>query len=85
MSAFVKNFLVVAVLAGLSACATDEGYRYGTEPSVSIPYDTYDFDPDELLAEAQSHCEAYGLNAVYDDETINPQSVRWRYRHYMCV
>lgn len=85
MSAVLKSLLAGLALAGLSACATTEGYQYGTEPSVSIPYDTYDFDPDELLAEAQSHCKAYGLNAVYDDETINPESVRWRYRHYLCV
>ncbi|MHA7872833.1 MAG: hypothetical protein ACX939_10830, partial [Hyphococcus sp.] len=72
-------------LAMLGACATEQGYRYGTEPSISIPYDPYDFDPDDLMAEAQAHCEAYGLRARYVDETIDPQSVRWRYRHYECV
>jgi len=71
--------------AALSACATEEGYQYGTEPSISIPYDPYDFDPDDLLAEAQAHCGAYGLTARYDDETVDPQSVRWRYRHYRCI
>ena len=85
MSAVVKGLLVAASVAALAGCVSDEGYLPGTEPSISIPYDPYDFDPDELLAEAQSHCAAYGLNAVYDDETINPQSVRWRYRHYSCV
>ncbi|MEM9496122.1 MAG: hypothetical protein AAGA09_08970 [Pseudomonadota bacterium] len=69
-----------------ASCTTpDPGYQYGTEPSISIPYDPYDFDPDDLQAEADAHCEAYGLRAVYDDETIDPQSVRWRYRHYRCV
>lgn len=85
MAGFAR--LTAAALTALlfSACASDEGYRYGTEPSISIPYDPYDYDPDELLAEAQSHCKAYGLTAVYEDETIDPQSVRWRYRHYRCV
>lgn len=85
MSAVARGLSIAALIAALAGCVSDEGYRAGTEPSISIPYDPYDFDPDELLAEAQSHCEAYGLNAVYDDETINPQSVRWRYRHYNCV
>jgi len=70
----------------LAACATrDAGHRFGTEPSISIPYDPYDFDPADLQAEADAHCGAYNKNAVYDDETIDPQSVRWRYRHYRCV
>ncbi|MEL7489815.1 MAG: hypothetical protein AAGJ73_03780 [Pseudomonadota bacterium] len=70
----------------LGACAyNDDDYARGTEPSISIPYDPYNFDPEEMLQEAQAHCGAYGLNAVYVDETIDPQSVRWRYRHYSCV
>lgn len=69
----------------VSACTTDEGYRYGTEPSISIPYDPYDFDPNDLKAEADAHCAAYNLRAVFDGETIDSQSVRWRYRHYRCV
>lgn len=85
MGAVARGLFIAASCAALAACASDPGYRAGTEPSISIPYDPYDFDPDELLSEAQSHCAAYGLNAVYDDETINPQSVRWRYRHYNCV
>ena len=80
------GLVFAAALVGLvAACETDRGYRYGTEPSISIPYDPYDYDPDELQAEADAHCEAYGLRAVYDDETIDPSSVRWRYRHYRCV
>lgn len=69
----------------LAACASDPGPAYGTEPSISIPYDPYDYDVDDLQAEADAHCEAYGLIAVYDGETVDPQSVRWRYRHYRCV
>jgi len=76
---------LLAAAAALAGCASDDGYRAGTEPSISIPYDPYDFDPDELLAEAQSHCGAYGLRAVFDGETVDRQSVRWRYRHYRCV
>ena len=37
------------------------------------------------MSQAQAHCEAYGLRAVYVDETIDPNSVRWRYRHFDCV
>ena len=70
--------------AMLTACASDPGPAYGTEQSISIPYDPYDYDPDDLLAEAQAHCGAYGLTASYDGETVDNQSVRWRYRHYRC-
>ncbi len=83
---FFLRVILAAALVAVSACETSgPGYRYGTEPSISIPYDPYDFDPDDLQAEANAHCEAYGLRAVYEDETIDPQSVRWRYRHYRCV
>ena len=77
--------IVGMALLVLGACASPEGPRYGTEPSISIPYDPYNFDPADLQAEAQAHCGAYGLNARYVDETIDPQSVRWRYRHYDCI
>ncbi len=74
---------LLAVLA-LAACETSPGPNYG-EQSISIPYDPYDYDPDDLQAEADAHCRAYNLNAVYDGETANPHEVRWRYRHYRCV
>ncbi|GJL92658.1 MAG: hypothetical protein DHS20C04_23170 [Hyphococcus sp.] len=78
--------LALGLLAAmLAACASDPGPLYGTEPSISIPYDPYDFDPDDLQAEADAHCNAYDLNAVYDGETIDNKSVRWRYRHYRCI
>lgn len=76
--------LILVSVFGASACVSDDGYRPGEE-SISIPYDPYNFDPDELLQEAQAHCGAFGLSAVFDDETIDPQSVRWRYRHFNCV
>ena len=80
------KFAVLFVLAFLIVgCVTDDGYRDGGAPSISIPYDPYDYDPDDLLAEAQSHCSAYGLRARFDGETVDQQSVRWRYRHYQCV
>ena len=70
---------------GLAACTTaDKGPRHGTELSISIPYDPYDYDPRDLLKEAQAHCDAYGRYAVFEDETVDPTSVRWRYRHYRC-
>jgi hypothetical protein len=64
------------------ACASDS---HAPLQTVTIPYDPYDYDPEDLLAEAQAECKAYGLNAVYEDETVDPASVRWRYRHYRCV
>lgn len=79
------KIIILGAIAGtacLSACATNEP---ATGESISIPYDPYNFDPNDLLAEAQAHCGAYGLRAVYEDETVDPQSVRWRYRHYRCV
>ncbi len=79
-----RILLACTGLTMIAACASDPGPRYGDE-SISIPYDPYDFDPDDLQAEAESHCSAYGLRAVYDGETANPHEVRWRYRHYMCV
>lgn len=66
----------------LASCAS--GPAPSTE-SISIPYDPYDYDIDDLQAEADAHCEAYGLRAVFDGETVDPHSVRWRYRHYRCV
>lgn len=82
----VKIILTVAALGALGACETaDPRPPYGTQPSISIPYDPYNYDPDELMAAAMAHCEAYGRHAVYVDETIDPNSVRWRYRHFDCV
>ena len=78
---FVIPFLLAFLMIG---CVSDGGYRDG-EQSISIPYDPYDFDPDDLLAEAQAHCGAYGLRARFDGETVDQQSVRWRYRHYQCI
>ncbi|WDI32333.1 hypothetical protein PUV54_03890 [Hyphococcus flavus] len=85
MATLFKFFILAAGILTVSACASDPGPRYGQQPSISIPYDPYDFDPDDLFAEAQTHCEAYGLNAQFDGETVDPQSVRWRYRHYLCL
>ena len=76
--------LLTAAAAALALAACASAPPMSTE-SISIPYDPYDFDPDDLLAEAQAHCEAYGLRARYVYETIDPQSVRWRYRHYECI
>ncbi|MEM9705853.1 MAG: hypothetical protein AAF850_07230 [Pseudomonadota bacterium] len=71
----------VAAAIAVPGCTTANG---PTDPSITIPYNPYDFDPDELFAQAQAHCGAYGLSAVYVDETIDPSSVRWRYRHFDC-
>ncbi len=84
MGGIIKIIAVVLVGFALSACVSNDTNSTGGE-SISIPYDPYDFDPKDLLAEAQSYCQAYGLRAVYEDETVDPQSVRWRYRHYRCV
>ncbi|MEX6632360.1 hypothetical protein [Hyphococcus lacteus] len=81
-----KILAMGAGLAAMAACTTsDPGNAYGTEPSISIPYDPYDYDPDDLLAEAQAHCGARNMTARFDGETVDPQSVRWRYRHYRCI
>ena len=75
--------VVIAATAALIGCQTTGPARPG--PSVTIPYNPYDYDPDELNAAAQPDCGAYGLGAVYVDGRIDPSSVRWRYRHYDCV
>ena len=75
----------LGLAVGLSACASYDSYPDGSGQSISIPYDPYDYDPADLLAEAQAHCEAYGMNARYTDETIDPHAVRWRYRHFDCI
>ncbi len=69
----------------VSACETRPEIDPRADRSVSIPYDPYNYDPERLDAEAQAHCDAYGLRARFEDETIDNQSVRWRYRHYLCV
>lgn len=73
-----------ALLGGVSLTACETSPPPSVE-SISIPYDPYDFDPDDLQAEADAHCSAYGLRAIYEDETVDPSSVRWRYRHFRCV
>lgn len=79
--------LIICALSALAAsCATEEpASPFGDGESITIPYDPYNYDPDELFAQADAHCEAFGLRAVYVDETIDPQSVRWRYRHFDCI
>lgn len=81
MGRVFQSLVIAAGAAALVACATPEP-EYQT---ISIPYDPYDFDPADLQAEADAHCNAYNLRAVYEDETVDPSSVRWRYRHYRCV
>ncbi len=78
-----NGFAVMFALVLLAGCVTPQE-NYGSNETVTIEYDPYDFDPADLLAEAQAHCGAYGLSAVFEDETADPQSVRWRYRHYRC-
>jgi hypothetical protein len=79
--------LAAAALAGaaLVGCETYSAGPRGDGETVSIPYNPYDYDPDEINARAQAHCGAYGRRAVYEDETIDPNSVRWRYRHFRCI
>ena len=84
MAGFSRAIAAVLLALFFSACQSYEP-NYQGQPSISIPYDPYDYDPKDLLAEAQAYCEAYRLTAVYEDETVDPQSVRWRYRHYRCV
>jgi len=79
----VRALLVVTGGGALFACAT-EPVDPNADLSVSIPYDPYNYDPERLDREAQAHCDAYNLRAVFVDETIDSQSVRWRYRHYDC-
>ena len=79
----IRQALAAAMAGALSACVATAPAP--SVESITIPYDPYNYDPDELIAAAQSHCEAFGLTAVYVDETIDPNSVRWRYRHFDCV
>ena len=76
-----KISIAVLGVTALAACATAEPEEFQT---ISIPYDPYDFDPADLQAEADAHCSAYNMRAVYEDETIDSSSVRWRYRHFRC-
>ena len=86
MAKFI-GIAATVVLSGLTlvGCETTPRGPTQSDPSITIPYNPYNFDPDELYSEAQAHCDAYGLSAVYVDETIDPSSVRWRYRHFSCV
>jgi len=80
-----KILMAVFGCALLVACISGPREPEPPQQSVSIPYDPYNFNPYDLDDEAQAHCEAYGLNAVFEDETIDNNSVRWRYRHYRCI
>lgn len=80
----LKVITAIGAAALLGACASYDAPPY-TGETISVSYDPYDYDPDDLQAEADAHCRAYGLRAVFDGETANPQEVRWRYRHYRCV
>ncbi len=79
-----KAAIGAVAAAGAAACTTYPDTS-GNRESVTIPYDPYNYDPDELMEQADAHCRAYGRRAVYVDETIDPNSVRWRYRHFDCV
>lgn len=81
---FLRVLATACIMTAAAACATYEAPPYDGE-TISVSYDPYDYDPDDLQAEADAHCRAYGLSAVFDGETANPQEVRWRYRHYRCV
>lgn len=82
----MKAVAAVAAIAAAAACATEAPpLRDANGASVTIPYNPYDYDPDELQRQADAHCKSFGRRAVYVDETIDPSSVRWRYRHYDCV
>ncbi len=76
---------VLLAMVGVSACQTGPDIDPRADLSVSIPYDPYNYNPESLDIEAQAHCDAYGLHAQFEDETIDNQSVRWRYRHYVCI
>lgn len=79
--------LAACLAAGLvvSGCETTPPVRDASGNAVTIPYNPYKYDPDELQRQAEAHCASYGRHAVYVDETIDPSSVRWRYRHFDCV
>jgi hypothetical protein len=78
--------LAAAGAMAIAACETYSSTPTGTKESVSIPYDPYNYNPDELQDRANAHCRAYGARgARYEDETIDPNAVRWRYRHFRCV
>ncbi len=79
----MRALLVVGGVNTLVACA-NKPIEPNADLSVSIPYDPYNYDPERLVREAQAHCDAYNMRAVFVDETIDSQSVRWRYRHYDC-
>lgn len=67
--------------AALAACATQTETR---DLSITIPYDPATSHPGEAAAQAQAHCEAYGLRAVFVDETIDRTAARLRHRRFEC-
>lgn len=76
---------IALAAAALCSCETYPTDPRGNAESVSIPYDPYNYDPNELNDRAEAYCRAYGRHAYAEDETIDPNAVRWRYRHYRCV
>ena len=72
-------------IAGLSGCETSTVTTGTSENGISIPYDPYDFDLQEIEMRARAHCGAFDKIAVFRTDTGESREVRWRYRYYDCI
>jgi hypothetical protein len=79
------RILVFACLSvGAVGCSTVKGV-FGQNPpeEFSVHYEPGSDDPADADREAEARCAAYGLTAVFIDETQDSLG-RLRHRHYRC-
>ena len=84
LTAFMALAAPVVAILTLASCSTVKG-MFGQKPpeEFSVHYEPGAEDPATADAEAETRCAAYGLGAVFIDETQDSMG-RLRHRHYRC-
>ncbi|MEZ5896446.1 MAG: hypothetical protein R3C40_02745 [Parvularculaceae bacterium] len=77
----LKKTFAFSILLLAASCASpgaDDGAH-----EITIAFDPARESAADALGQAQAHCAAYGLNAVFVDETLDPDG-RLRHRRFIC-
>lgn len=78
----LKTPCMLATLFLAAAACASPGADDGAH-EITVAFDPARESAADALNEAQAHCAAYGLNAVFVDETIDPDG-RLRHRRFTC-